>query len=199
MIAWVNSAHRPDRRASCASSPATSRATRSARGSRRCCPTRSTGPTTTWWCRPGRCTAARRAPRPRAAAARASCSTGRQGLALQLLQQRAAPCARSRAALLDDTPADFAAIGPLSWAGEDASGTRAALAVARSRGPAQAAADRPAVFVMPGHPRLEPEASTASGSGSAFASSTASSRSPGTRRPRRASSPTARSAASTTT
>jgi len=52
--------------------------------------------------------------------------------------------------LLDDTPADFAAIGPLSWAGEDASGTRAALAVARSRGPAQAAADRPAVFVIPG-------------------------------------------------
>ena len=52
--------------------------------------------------------------------------------------------------LLDDTPADFAAIGPLSWAGEDASGTRAALAVARSRGPAQAAAERPAVFVIPG-------------------------------------------------
>ena len=34
-------------------------------------------------------------------------------------------------ALLDDLPADFAAIGPLSWAGEDASGTRAAVAVAR--------------------------------------------------------------------
>ncbi|MEO8836359.1 MAG: hypothetical protein ABI364_06435, partial [Caldimonas sp.] len=28
-------------------------------------------------------------------------------------------------ALLDDVPADFAAIGPLSWAGQDASGTRA--------------------------------------------------------------------------
>ena len=57
-------------------------------------------------------------------------------------------------ALLDDRPDDFAAIGPLSWSGEDASGTRAALAVARSRGPAGAdagaAAQRPAVFVIPG-------------------------------------------------
>jgi tetratricopeptide (TPR) repeat protein len=59
-------------------------------------------------------------------------------------------------ALMDETPADFAAIGPLSWAGEDASGLRAAQAVARSRGPtaaggaAAAAADRPAVFVIPG-------------------------------------------------
>ncbi len=57
-------------------------------------------------------------------------------------------------ALLDDAPAEFAAIGPLSWAGEDASGTRAAVAVARSRGAAAGeaagAADRPAVFVVPG-------------------------------------------------
>ncbi|MEO5843842.1 MAG: CHAT domain-containing protein [Caldimonas sp.] len=57
-------------------------------------------------------------------------------------------------ALLDDAPADFGAIGPLSWAGEDASGTRAALAVARSRGAtageAGGSADRPAVFVIPG-------------------------------------------------
>ncbi len=52
-------------------------------------------------------------------------------------------------ALLDDRPADFAAIGPLSWAGEDASGTRAARAVARSSGGADAAG-RPAVFVLPG-------------------------------------------------
>ena len=47
-------------------------------------------------------------------------------------------------ALGDDAPANFAAIGPLSWAGEDASGTRGAPA------PASAAADRPAVFVIPG-------------------------------------------------
>ena len=61
-------------------------------------------------------------------------------------------------ALMDDSPADFAAIGPLSWAGEDASGLRAAQAVARSRGPggsadaadAPGAAERPAVFVIPG-------------------------------------------------
>ncbi len=57
-------------------------------------------------------------------------------------------------ALLEDAPGDFAAIGPLSWAGEDASGTRAALAVARSRGAesgdATSAAARPAVFVIPG-------------------------------------------------
>ena len=58
------------------------------------------------------------------------------------------------AALLDAAPAGFSAIGPLSWAGKDASGTRAAKAVARSRGgPAgsgTSAADRPAVFVLPG-------------------------------------------------
>jgi len=57
-------------------------------------------------------------------------------------------------ALLDAKPADFAAIGPLSWAGEDASGTRAAAAVARSRGgaagAATGAAERPAVFFLPG-------------------------------------------------
>jgi CHAT domain-containing protein/tetratricopeptide (TPR) repeat protein len=54
-------------------------------------------------------------------------------------------------ALASDAPADFAAIGPLSWAGEDASGTRGARAVARSRGgPGANPADRPAVFVLPG-------------------------------------------------
>jgi tetratricopeptide (TPR) repeat protein len=54
-------------------------------------------------------------------------------------------------ALTTDPPVDYAAIGPLSWAGEDSSGTRAAKAVARSRGAdAKAAADRPAVFVLPG-------------------------------------------------
>jgi hypothetical protein len=54
-------------------------------------------------------------------------------------------------ALLEAAPADFATIGPLSWAGEDASGTRAARAVARSRGADAAdAANRPAVFVLPG-------------------------------------------------
>ncbi len=53
-------------------------------------------------------------------------------------------------ALKDAAPADFA-IGPLSWAGEDASGTRSAKAVARSRGaPGVNRADRPAVFVLPG-------------------------------------------------
>ena len=54
-------------------------------------------------------------------------------------------------ALGEDPPADFAPIGPLSWAGEDASGTRAARAVARSRGAgARRSAARPAVFVLPG-------------------------------------------------
>ncbi len=54
-------------------------------------------------------------------------------------------------ALLEDAPAEFATIGPLSWAGQDASGTRAAKAVARSRGgPDANPADRPAVFVLPG-------------------------------------------------
>ena len=54
-------------------------------------------------------------------------------------------------ALTDAAPADFAVIGPLSWAGKDASGTRAARAVARSRGgPGANPADRPAVFILPG-------------------------------------------------
>ena len=54
-------------------------------------------------------------------------------------------------ALLEATLADFATIGPLSWAGEDASGSRAARAVVRSRGADAAdAASRPAVFVLPG-------------------------------------------------
>ena len=55
------------------------------------------------------------------------------------------------AALLDAEPADFEAIGPLSWAGKEASGSRAAKAVARSRGaPGANRADRPAVIVLPG-------------------------------------------------
>lgn len=49
--------------------------------------------------------------------------------------------------LIDETPEAFRAIGPLSWAGEDASGVRAAI-VKRSRGARPA--DRPAVFVLPG-------------------------------------------------
>lgn len=54
-------------------------------------------------------------------------------------------------ALLDPAPADFKAIGPLSWAGEDAGGTRGARAAARSRGgPGANPAERPAVFVLPG-------------------------------------------------
>jgi len=51
-------------------------------------------------------------------------------------------------ALLEDQPEHFRPIGPLSWAGEDASGARGARAVARSR--AGNPADRPAVFVLPG-------------------------------------------------
>ena len=50
--------------------------------------------------------------------------------------------------LLQDQPDEFRPIGPLSWAGEDASGTRAARAAARSR--AGNANERPAVFVLPG-------------------------------------------------
>lgn len=55
-------------------------------------------------------------------------------------------------ALLRDQPAEFEAIGPLSWAGQDAGGVRGERAVARSRGAegGAAAADRPAVFVLPG-------------------------------------------------
>jgi hypothetical protein len=55
--------------------------------------------------------------------------------------------------LMEEQPADFRLIGPLSWAGQDASGTRAATAIARSRGPDSAgrpAEERPAVVVLPG-------------------------------------------------
>ena len=63
-------------------------------------------------------------------------------------------------ALLDDTPADFARDRP-ALLGRRGRERHAAprLAVARSRGAggaAPTAADRPAVFVHPGHPRLEP-------------------------------------------
>ncbi|MET0657265.1 MAG: CHAT domain-containing protein, partial [Steroidobacteraceae bacterium] len=51
-------------------------------------------------------------------------------------------------ALLDAQPEHFLPIGPLSWAGEDASGTRAGRAAASSR--AGNVAERPAVFVLPG-------------------------------------------------
>lgn len=54
-------------------------------------------------------------------------------------------------ALLDTPPPEFQAIGPLSWAGKEVSGSRAAKAVARSRGaPGTNPADRPAVIVLPG-------------------------------------------------
>lgn len=55
--------------------------------------------------------------------------------------------------LTEDQPAGFRLIGPLSWAGQDASGTRAAIAIARSRSPdadGRTADARPAVVVLPG-------------------------------------------------
>ena len=52
-------------------------------------------------------------------------------------------------ALLDEAPADFEAIGPLSWAGKDTDGRRGA-SIARSRGASGNPAERPAVFVLPG-------------------------------------------------
>ncbi len=48
-------------------------------------------------------------------------------------------------ALLKDTPDDFRSIGPLSWAGRSSEGQRGAR-----RSDAAQAADRPAVFVLPG-------------------------------------------------
>lgn len=51
-------------------------------------------------------------------------------------------------ALLEERPEHFRPIGPLSWTGEDPSGTRAARAAARSR--IGNVAERPAVFVLPG-------------------------------------------------
>jgi hypothetical protein len=48
-------------------------------------------------------------------------------------------------ALTEDQPRGFGEIGPLSWAGESATGTRAAVKRASQAGP-----DRPAVFILPG-------------------------------------------------
>jgi CHAT domain/Lecithin:cholesterol acyltransferase len=56
-------------------------------------------------------------------------------------------------ALMQEQPAGFATIGPLSWAGESSTGTRAASSVgAARRGPADArpASERPAAILLPG-------------------------------------------------
>ncbi len=50
-------------------------------------------------------------------------------------------------ALIEKDPEQFRPIGPLSWAGEDAGGTRAARAARLNAGNV---AERPAVFVLPG-------------------------------------------------
>jgi len=50
-------------------------------------------------------------------------------------------------ALLDDSPAGFRPIGPLSWAGQDSTGIRAARRVAQDE---KKAAERPALFLLPG-------------------------------------------------
>ena len=55
--------------------------------------------------------------------------------------------------LTEAAPAGFRLIGPLSWAGQDAGGTRAARALQRSRGAdaeGRPAAARPAVVLLPG-------------------------------------------------
>ncbi len=54
------------------------------------------------------------------------------------------------AGLTQATPAGFRVIGPLSWAGQDASGARSARAAQRGDTDGRAAAERPAVFMLPG-------------------------------------------------
>jgi CHAT domain-containing protein len=51
-------------------------------------------------------------------------------------------------ALMQDQPAGFATIGPLSWAGESSTGTRAAAR--RGADDARPASDRPAAILLPG-------------------------------------------------
>jgi CHAT domain-containing protein len=51
------------------------------------------------------------------------------------------------AGLTQDAPAGYRNIGPLSWAGQDSGGLRAAL---RGSDDGRAASDKPAVFVLPG-------------------------------------------------
>jgi len=52
--------------------------------------------------------------------------------------------------LTQDQPAGFATIGPLSWAGKDSGGTRAALRGADGGRDGTPVSDKPAVFVLPG-------------------------------------------------
>ncbi len=53
-------------------------------------------------------------------------------------------------ALIDDRPAGYRAIGPLSWAGEDSSGLRAARKPRAAGKDRQALHDKPALFMLPG-------------------------------------------------
>ena len=62
LVAWLHAGRQPHRRRAARGRRRPARATRSRRGSRRCWPTRSTGPTTISSCRRARCTAAGRAP-----------------------------------------------------------------------------------------------------------------------------------------
>ena len=120
-------------------------------GSRRCWPTPSTGPTTTWSCRRARCTAARRAQHVRR---QLRARPRRQGLALQLLRQRAQRGRRWPAALIDDAagrlPPDRPAVVGRAGRERHARGARRSRARAGPMPPARAAEDRPAVFVLPG-------------------------------------------------
>ena len=118
------------------------------RGSRRCCPTRSTGPTTISSCRRDRCMAERR---------------GRSDSTFVLDQggkvshfnyfSNAETATAIVDALVRDTPDGFRVIGPLSWGGTSSTGVRAALV---QRAPAAAAA-LPAAVRAPGHPREQSE------------------------------------------
>ena len=72
---------------------------------------------------------------------------GRHGHALQLLSPTSARWTRWSTASRRPQPAGFRPIGPLSWAGQDSGGVRAARRARAATGPA---GERPAVFVLPG-------------------------------------------------
>ena len=83
---------------------------------------------------------------PREGGRRLRARPGRQGLALQLLHQRAHG-RRDRRRAHAGRPDGFRPIGPLSWAGESSTGIRAARRATVDEKPPAA---KPAVFLLPG-------------------------------------------------
>ena len=93
-------------------------------GSRPCCLTPSSGPTTIWSCRRDRCMADRPARRIRRSF---STKAARSRTSTTSVTLQTASAVVNALALTADPPDGFRVIGPLSWAGQSSTGVRAAL------------------------------------------------------------------------